>query len=64
MRICFISWEYPKYTGFGVIAYYVQEISHRLSGCGFDVTVITANPNNRGVELVKLGNIEIIPMLL
>ncbi len=46
MRICFISWEFPEYTSYGGIAYYVNAIADLLARANNDVTVITANTNS------------------
>ena len=63
MRICYVSYEYPTYTGFGGIAFYIQKMATIMSEHGHQVEVVTANPKstidfqetNSGILIHYLG---------
>lgn len=44
MKIAYISYEFPTYTGFGGIATYIKKISNIMADNGHFVHIITVNP--------------------
>ncbi|MFZ4427823.1 MAG: glycosyltransferase family 4 protein [Saprospiraceae bacterium] len=46
MKIAYISYEFPTYTGFGGIAFYIRKIAGIMSSQGNAVHVITARPGS------------------
>jgi glycogen(starch) synthase len=59
MKIAYISYEFPTYTGFGGIAFYIRKIAGIMSGRGNFVHVITAQPGSDEDQTAYISDLKI-----
>jgi glycosyltransferase involved in cell wall biosynthesis len=59
MKVAYISYEFPTYTGFGGIATYVDTMSKIMVAHGAEVHVVTINPAQSENAIVTTGNLNV-----